>query len=591
MREDGEPIDHPAWPLRPFLLAALGALFGLGFHLLIRGRLDSYEYTHSAARWGGAAFLMSGGVVFAFALERLRWTWSVAFAAAAGAILGLVTWNNGIDSWGGGEIWQFYSALLAVAVAVPLFQTIRDSGRLRLSYPQVHYYCWTNLVLGAAALAFVGAVFLLSWLVAALFQLIGLHFLEKLLMKDWFGWVLAGFSLGGAVGLLRDRDRVLGVLQKVATAILSVLALPLAAGLVAFVVALAFTGLAPLWGQTKATTPIVLAAAFAAFVLANATIGTGAEDERRIRPLRWAAAALAAIILPLALVGAVSTGKRIGQYGFTPDRLWAIVCIVVALAAGLSYVAALLLRRRGWEEAARRVNVALAVGVCGLALFLGLPIVSFGAISTRSQVDRLETGRVAPDKFDWVALRFDFGPSGRRAVERLARTHRDPRVRALAAKALKEQDGWKARFDLREAAEAQGPRNIRLVPGPGPVPADLSDALFAPADGMGDYGPCLSQKECILAWRSGGGQAVAVADNCTEGEWREEGACGLQVALFERRDGRWTQVTTQHLAGGRDRAAVQRALRAAALAGQIEVREVRARRLLIGGREASDLFE
>src|SRR4051812_15193669 len=54
MREDGEPTDHPDWPARPFLLAALGALFGLGFHLLIRGGPESYQYTHSAARWGGA---------------------------------------------------------------------------------------------------------------------------------------------------------------------------------------------------------------------------------------------------------------------------------------------------------------------------------------------------------------------------------------------------------------------------------------------------------------------------------------------------------------------------------------------------------
>jgi hypothetical protein len=591
MREDGEPIDHPAWPLRPFLLAALGALFGIAFYGLIRDGPGTFHHTHSAARWGGAAFVMSSGIVFAFSLERLRWAWSVAFAATAGAVVGLVTWNNGGDTWGGGEGWQFFSALLAVAIAVPLFQTVRDSGRPRLPNPQVHAYCWTNLVLGAAALAFVGAVFLLSWLVADLFQLIGLHFLEKLLMKEWFGWVLAGGSLGGAIGLLRDRDRVLGILQKVVTAVLSVLALPLAAGLLSFVVALAFTGLAPLWGQTKATTPIVLAAAFAAFALANAVIGTGAEDEKRVRVLRWAAAGLGAVMLPLALVGAVSTGKRIGQYGFTPDRLWASVFVAIALGAGLAYVAALVLRRRGWEAAARRINVALALSVCGLALFLALPIVSFGAISTHSQVHRLEAGRITPDKFDWVALRFDFGPAGRRAVERLARTYPDSRVRALAAKAMNAKDAWAARQDLRQAAAAQAPRNIRLAAGSGPVPADLSDALFAPGDGKKASGPCLSKKECILIWRAGASQAVAVADDCTEADWRGQTWCGLDVAFIEREDGGWTQISTQDEPLRSDPTDVQRALRAAALAGQVEVREVRARRVLIGGRGASDLFE
>jgi hypothetical protein len=584
MHEDGEPIDHPAWPLRPFLLAALGALFGLGFHLLIRGPPDSYEYTQSAGRWGGAAFLMSGGVVFAFALERLRWTWSAAFAAAAGAVVGLVTWTNGGNSWDGDESWQFFSALLAVAIAVPLFQTIRDSGRRRLPYAQVHAYCWTNLVLGAAALAFVGAVFLLSWLVAALFQLIGLHFLEKLLMKDWFGWTLAGFSLGGAIGLLRDRDRVLGVLQKVVTAILSVLALPLAAGLVAFVAALAFTGLAPLWGQTKATTPIVLSAAFAAFILANATIGTGFADERRARVLRWAAVALGAVTLPLALVAAVSTGKRVGQYGFTPDRLWAIVCIAVALAASLAYVAALVLRRCRWEEAARRINVALAIGVCGVALFLALPIVSFGAISTRSQVHRLEAGQVTPDRFDFVALRFYFGPAGRRALDRLARTHPDPRVRALAARAVNAKGPWEAREDLQEVAQAQAPRNIRLAAGSGPVTADLSDALFASGGGRAS-GPCVGVQQCILVWRAGTSLATVVTYYCQGGELRDLHDCNLDVTVLERKDGGWKGIANQTLAGD------QRQFLEAALAGKVEVREAHARRLFIGGREATGLFE
>ncbi|MEA3049523.1 MAG: hypothetical protein QOG84_1359 [Sphingomonadales bacterium] len=586
MSEDHEPIDHPAWPLRPFLLATLGALFGIAFYGLIRGGPESFRYTHSAARWGAAAFVMSSGIVFAFSLERLRWAWSAAFAAVAGAVVGLVTWNNGGDNWGGGEGWQFFSSLLAVAIGVPLFQTLRDSGRRRLPYVQVHAYCWTNLVLGAAALAFVGAVFLLSWLVAALFQLIGLHFLEKLLMKEWFGWVLAGCSLGGAIGLLRDRDRVLGILQKVVTAVLSVLALPLAAGLISFVAALAFTGLAPLWGQTKATTPIVLAAAFAAFVLANAVIGTGAEDERRGRILRWAAAGLGAVMLPLALVGAVSTGKRIGQYGFTPERLWAMVFVAIALAAGLAYVAALILRRRGWDEAVRRTNVALAISVCGLALFLALPILSFGAISTSSQVHRLEAGRVTPDKFDWVALRFDFGPAGRRALDRLARTHPDPRVRALAARAMNAKEAWDARRDLEQAAEAQAPRNIRLAAGSAPASADLSDALFAPEAGERHSGACLGRKECILVWRAGADQAVVFADDCTEAQWRGRNWCGLNVTLLERKDGGWKPTEL-----ARSAANDPGADRAAALAGQVEVREVRARRLFLGGRESSELID
>ncbi len=77
----------------------------------------------------------------------------------------------------------------------------------------------------------------------------------------------------------------------------------------------------------------------------------------------------------------------------------------------------------------------LATGVCVLALVLALPIVDFGAISTRDQLARLTAGRVAPDQFDWAAMAFDFGPAGRKALQQIARTG-TPVERSNAARAL-----------------------------------------------------------------------------------------------------------------------------------------------------------
>jgi hypothetical protein len=64
-----------------------------------------------------------------------------------------------------------------------------------------------------------------------------------------------------------------------------------------------------------------------------------------------------------------------------------------------------------------------------LALLLSTPLANFGAISTRDQLARLASGKVSPEQFDWAALRFDFGPAGRRALERLASSG-SPQVRA-----------------------------------------------------------------------------------------------------------------------------------------------------------------
>ena len=78
---------------------------------------------------------------------------------------------------------------------------------------------------------------------------------RDLLRKGWFGWMLVGGALGAAIGLLRDRQAVLGLLQRVATAIISVLTPILAAGLLLFVLSLPFTGLARFSCAVKTSPP------------------------------------------------------------------------------------------------------------------------------------------------------------------------------------------------------------------------------------------------------------------------------------------------------------------------------------------------
>ena len=145
-------------------------------------------------------------------------------------------------------------------------------------------------------------------------------------------------------------------------------------------------------------------------------IGNSPDEEAKAPPLRWSAMALAAVMLPLALVAAVSTGLRIDQHGLTPARLWAVAFIAVAVAYALVYLLALVRGRSGWAGRLRADNIRLALGLCALALLLATPLLSFGALSTRDQLARLESGRIAPERFDWAALRYDFGPSGRRAL-------------------------------------------------------------------------------------------------------------------------------------------------------------------------------
>ena len=594
---EADPVDHEPWPLRALLLLALGAALALAVHLLTRGPA-AWQWTENPLRLGTAAALTAGGIVFAFSLERPRWLWSVVFAAGAGLVIGFVTyWNGQPDSWGAGEGWQLASALLALVIAVPLFQASRDAGRWNLDYRVVHAHILTNIVLWFVAWGFVLITFLLILLLSELFQLIGIALLHDLLDEEWFPWLLIGGAFGAAVGLLRDRDKIVGTLQRVATAILSFLAPILAAGLVLFVLALPFTGLEPLWEQTRATTPILLVCILGAVVLINAVVGSGSnEDEARPRIVRWAAAALAVVVLPLAIVAAVSTGKRIAQHGFTPDRLWAAVFVAITVAGAAAYLLAVIHGRAGWPALLRTLNVRIAVGICLVALFLALPIVSFGAISTRDQVARLQSGRIAADKFDWAALRYDFGPSGRRALERLVRSP-NATVREHARAALAAESRYGARNDIETYVEA--PREVRVFPAGAAVPPALRQAVLGRP---GNPGVCRGKGECLLFLKPGEQRAVVLMDRCAgsgaTGQDRQTD-CEVVPTVLEPFANGWRDVDSRSspnvIGSGRtfaeEQAAKLRREREAIRKGDVEIREVTRRQLFVGGEPKGGLFE
>jgi hypothetical protein len=600
MTDDRQATDHEPWPMRALLLLALGAFFGLAVHLLVR-TAEPWTWTKEPFRLGAAAAIVAGGVAFAFSLERLRWAWSAAFAVCAGLVVGFVTyWNGDPDHWGSGEGWRLTAALLAIAIAVPLFQAARDSGRRRLDPRAVHDNVWTNLILWFLAWAFVGALWLTFVLLGGLFELIGLDFLQKLMREEWFGPMLTGGALGAAVGLIRDRDKVLGLLQRVGRAILSVLAPLLGAGLVFFVLALLFTGLGPLWRETAATTPILLACILGATILANAVIGNAPEEEPRARVLHWAAMALGAVMLPLAIVAAISMGKRIGQYGFTPDRLWATVVVAVAIAGAAAYLLALVRGRRDFAAHVRRYNVALALGICLLAIFLALPLVNFGAISARDQVAMLKSGKIAPDRFDWRAMRFDFGPAGRKALEGLRAAGPTADIRTRAARALRETDRWQIP-DPVEAGRAQRTMAaIRILPATVPLPDRLRARLAR-------IRACADSGFCILLYEPGATTAVLVAPSYCVGENLESaqlvldrGTCEPDVTVFSAVRGDWRQGSPEEVIVPGDALTEQvaKANHARARAdfealkrNQVVIRSVTRRQVFIDGRPVGEPFE
>ncbi|MBY8821123.1 DUF4153 domain-containing protein [Sphingomonas colocasiae] len=580
MTEAIERRDDWAW--RPWLLAGLGGIAGLLVHLIM-GEDHGFD---AVASWqlSVAMFVIGFAVLLGYTLERVRWQWSLVFAVISALILAAICrWNGTPNDWSAAESWRMVCAFLSVAIAAPLFQTARDRGAWRFPYAEVHGHAWTNVVIWFASAAFVGVVFLLTLLLSELFSLIGIRLIRDALDAQWFVLLLIGVSLGAAVGVFRKRDGITRMLLKVVVALLGVLAPVMGAGLLLFLASLPFTGLAALWDATKATTPILLSCVVGALVLANVVIGDSDEDENRFPPLRWGAMALALTMLPLAVIAAISTGARIRQYGFTPDRLWALTFVIVACAFGLAYLVALVRGRTDWAKHVRPANLRLAFGLCGLALFLALPILSFNAISTRDQVARLESGRIAPDRFDWAALRFDFGEPGKAAITRLT-SNGNTAIRAGAVQALKAEDRWALSRDQENKVRAERvARELRIIPAKVPLPGGLLES-FGRFDRYVDQA---DKRAYALFYKPGDTVAILISYTCD----------GCVPDVDVRRlsaSGNWEQFSVPYGQGdmsGDELKARNRLAGEAIAHGTIEIRNVERHQVFVNGNPVGEVFE
>ena len=477
------------WPIRPWLMAAVAAIAGLIFWALV-GETGAAE--PPPLNQALATFTMVSALAFLITADRVRLAWAAGFALGWGVIVALVGFYTASYNYRGEIVeFPFLSALLAVGIAAPLFQVIRDEGRLNLPYPALHRYVWSDAIIGAASLAFTGLTFLMAFLLASLFDAIGISFLRDLFDEGWFAWMIAGAAFGAASATLRERAPLLGTLQRLATLVFSILAPVLAGALVLFLIALPATGFAGLWKSNLPETPMLLLAAAFAFGLLNAIIGDSPDDRGKSRLWRLTELGLLAAVLPLGILALVSMGMRVEQYGWTPERLWGVIACLVAIAFGAANWLAWIRARGGFDAPLRDFQKKLAIGLCGLALVLALPVFDFGAISSRSQLARLEAGKVAPAEFDWAAMAFEFGPSGRRALQRIASAG-EPMKRALALRALRSGTRYEVQSDLRTAqAEASLDTRVRIAT-PGLALDDRLRTYLARG------GMCAAPRQCAI---------------------------------------------------------------------------------------------
>jgi hypothetical protein len=502
------------------------------------------------------------------ALSAMRRTALLAWSAMAAALVAIMAihaaWVGAApDRLGAGPL----SPPLFIAVAALLFiahhlvQPAEAASKPVAPYADYFDLVGTNAVRLFLSLAFTAAFWLLLFLAGALFKLIGVEAIQKLIGETAFAFPATGLMFAAAVHMaVQLTEARAGLVRGVRTVGLVLLAwlLPLMVVIAGgFLATLPFTGLAPLW-STKAAASLLLSAAAALIILINAAYQDGLDAPNAI--LRWAARLASLLLIPIVILTAYALWLRIHQYGLTPDRVMAVTYLIVAVGFTLGYTLAAL-RPGPWMKPLEPTNLVMAAVSVLLLIALFTPIADPARLSVTSQVKRLESGKVSAAKFDFQFLRFKSGRYGSLALERL-KTSRDAEIAkgAVAAFALK---AW-------TAPENDKPDFSKVVVYP--IGAKLPPSFVSQDE----------DSQRLTCMNADSGCRALLLD--VDGDGAEEVLLGgdTSLAVFKESEGRWARVAeTSTSCGLVD-------FDSALKSGQIRMGEPRPRRdLMVGDRALS----
>ncbi|HEU4851314.1 MAG TPA: DUF4153 domain-containing protein [Telluria sp.] len=418
--------------------------------------------------------------------------------------------------------------------------------RRRIASYQSHYdIAWKLVVQLAFSGAFVGAVWLALLLGAQLFLLVKLDFLKKMIEEPAFSIPASTFAFACAIHLTDVRPAIVQGIRALLLTLMSWV-LPVITLIVgAFVLTLPFTGLGSLWATGHATA-VLLGAAAALVVLINAAWQDGSAPASAAPLIRASARAAAVLLLPLVAIALYALALRVGDYGWTVERIIAAACILVASCYAFGYAAGAL--RGGWLTTIPHVNIATAFVVLGTLLLLFSPLADPARLSVANQVARLESGKVPLEKFDFAYLQFQGARYGRDALARIESSaigSNGAATRQRIANVRKMRGEWD-----REMKDAIAPgsvsTNLAVWPKGAQLPESFQRTDWSAATELGELPACLrrsgaacdailldvtgdGKQEVILVGTAPGG-GTAVMGQEADGKWRRVGHLSYYAA-------------------------------------------------------------
>ncbi len=455
----------------PFMTIGLG----LG---IIWWLANPFGWTDAGERVGAhttaavlVSFASAAGLLAQFTWTGRDWARWILSAAGVALVIAVVTWQVWshqptvpVDYRGDGQrigVW-ILGACTFLYIAAPFAQIYQDTGRLRFPYPGLFEHSWTNVFVLLTAALFAGAVWTLLAIWTALFQLLNVSFFRDVFFSPPFAYLATFTVLGYGCSVGRMNESVIRALRRI-TLMGAYALLPLVA-LIAllFAGALPVRGLTPLW-ETGRATPLLLTFLAAIIVLTNAVFEDGASMPRYARVMRIGIEASVLVTPGFAVIAAYGTWLRIDQYGLSPDRVYALLLVLIALLYTIGYAVSVVWRTPPWIGGIQRVNVAVAIVIAGLALAVQLPPLDPLRLSALDQAERLRTQRTPVSEFDFASLRFKLGRYGWEELSSLRQlpSHPDAEVISAAVDRVLLADSY---WSARRAPVPSAASEIRRIP-------------------------------------------------------------------------------------------------------------------------------
>ncbi len=457
------------------VMTEMGALAALALYLWVQIAVNEAVIAR-ALLFGVVATGVFFGALLAIAPRMALARAAVYAAAQAGVVAGLIVLASlRFDPPEAmiGQVFPVFAAIILCCLPLPFF-IAHARGNWR-DYATLFEEAWDIVLRYGIGLLLIGTVWLLVFLSDLLLSLVGLGFMGLIFDFGPAPYLITGAAGGFGIAVAAETIGAAGA--SLALMLLRPL-LPLIVGVVAlFLIALPIRGLSSLFGALSAGMTLMAISAVAA-TLVTAVVDARGEAASRSRVLAFSARIMSGLMLILGVLAVVAVAQRVGQYGWTPPRIYAALGAGISLAYGVLYAAEAV--RGDWMARIRRANVTMALALIALAALTLTPVLNAERISTNSQMARFADGRTPPENLDVLAFE-GWGIAGRAALDDLKLLSTQAGQEALATRILNPYD------NSETAAQDVGALRADVVAALPLQPAGATAAQRALLQGVNDY--------------------------------------------------------------------------------------------------------